>query len=213
MSASNMSKRSPRVRIEPRKNPTQARSVDTVEAILEAAARILEDKGFEGYNTNEVASQAGVSIGSLYQYFPNKDAITRSLIQREEAPLKAAFADARNAPNTREGLLRFIRAAVSHQLRRPALARLLDFEEARLPHSSEAGDIREIACDSLEELLAKGGVTRTAPMRLSVKDVLAIVRGMVDDAGERGERNSRSLEARVTSAVFGYLRESKVIKL
>jgi AcrR family transcriptional regulator len=208
-----MSKRPPKARIEPRKNPTQARSADTVEAILEAAARILEDKGFEGYNTNEVASRAGVSIGSLYQYFPNKDAITRSLIEREEAPLKAEFADVRNAPNTREGLLRFIRAAVSHQLHRPALARLLDFEEERLPHSSEVGHIREIACDSLEELLAKGGVARTAPMRLSVKDVLAIVRGMVDDAGERGERNSKSLEARVASAVFGYLRDSKVIKL
>jgi AcrR family transcriptional regulator len=208
-----MAKRSPRARIQPRKNPTQERSADTVEAILEAAARILEDEGFEGYNTNAVASRAGVSIGSLYQYFPNKDAITRSLLQRETAPLKAEFAEVRNAPNTREGLLRVIRAAVSHQLRRPTLARLLDFEEARLPLSSEDRDVGEIACDSLEDLLSKDGIARTASLRLSVKDVLAIVRGMVDNAGERAERDSKSLEARVASAVFGYLRDSKVIKL
>lgn len=53
---------------DPRKRPRQARSVATFEAILEAAARILE------INTNAVAELAGVSIGSLYQYFPSKDA-------------------------------------------------------------------------------------------------------------------------------------------
>ena len=52
---------------------------------MEAAARILEERGLEGYTTNAVAERAGFSIGSLYQYFPNKDAITIALIQRETA--------------------------------------------------------------------------------------------------------------------------------
>ena len=60
----------------PRKQPSQERSRETVAVILEAAARILESRGIEGYNTNAVAEKAGVSIGSLYQYFPGKDALT-----------------------------------------------------------------------------------------------------------------------------------------
>src|SRR5580698_10427561 len=71
----------------PRKAPTQRRATATVEAILEAAARILETQGLEGYTTNAVAERAAVSIGSLYQYFPNRDALTAALIERETATL------------------------------------------------------------------------------------------------------------------------------
>ncbi|WP_454277896.1 TetR/AcrR family transcriptional regulator [Sphingomonas sanguinis] len=64
----------------PRKTARQGRSAATVDAIVEAAARILEAAGPSGYTTNAIAQRAGVSVGSLYQYFPNKDAITRALI-------------------------------------------------------------------------------------------------------------------------------------
>ena len=67
----------------PRKRPLQQRAIATVEAIVEASAHILEKDGFEHYSTNAIAERAGVSIGSLYQYFPSKDAITRALIARE----------------------------------------------------------------------------------------------------------------------------------
>jgi AcrR family transcriptional regulator len=64
-----------------RKEPRQARSRATVEAIVRAGARVLGDRGLDGFTTNEVADVAGVSIGSLYQYFPDKlsliDAIRR----------------------------------------------------------------------------------------------------------------------------------------
>ena len=58
-----------------RKVPGQARSQETVSVILEASARILESDGLRGFNTNAIAERAGVSVGSLYQYFSNKDAI------------------------------------------------------------------------------------------------------------------------------------------
>lgn len=64
-----------------RKEPRQARSRATVETIIQAGARILSDEGWAGFTTNKVADNAGVSIGSLYQYFPDKlslvDAIRR----------------------------------------------------------------------------------------------------------------------------------------
>src|SRR5882724_1186717 len=119
--------------LKPRKNPQQARSADTVAAILEAAARILETRGFDGYSTNSVAARAGVSIGSVYQYFPNKDALTLALIERETAPLLEDLAAVATDSTYDIGIEQLIRGAIRHQLRRPELARLLDFEEQRLP--------------------------------------------------------------------------------
>jgi AcrR family transcriptional regulator len=69
--------------VSPRKSPLQARAQDTVEAILEAAARILAEHGSGGLNTNSIASRAGVSIGSLYEYFPGKEAILVALARRQ----------------------------------------------------------------------------------------------------------------------------------
>lgn len=70
------------VRTTPRKRPRQERSKATVDAILAATARVLVRDGFDGLTTNAVASKAGVSIGSLYQYFPNKEALVGALIER-----------------------------------------------------------------------------------------------------------------------------------
>lgn len=69
-------------RITPRKRPQQNRSQATVDAILEAAARILVKHGTSGFNTNAVAALAGASVGSLYQYFPSKTAILVEINRR-----------------------------------------------------------------------------------------------------------------------------------
>ncbi len=69
------------VKTTPRKRPTQERSRGTVDAILVATARVLVKYGFDGCTTNAVATAAGVSIGSLYQYFPNKEALVAALIE------------------------------------------------------------------------------------------------------------------------------------
>ena len=66
-----------------RKKPTQARSEWTIEVIFEAAAQILQKQGMDGFNTNAIAKSAGVSIGTLYQYFPNKQAILIAIAKRE----------------------------------------------------------------------------------------------------------------------------------
>lgn len=63
----------------PRKRPSQARSRALVAAILEAAARVLEARGHEGATVARIAERAGVSIGSVYQYFRTKDAIFEAL--------------------------------------------------------------------------------------------------------------------------------------
>ena len=66
----------------PRKLPQQDRSRTTVEAILEATAHILTEEGYEKASTNRIAERAGVSIGSLYQYFPNKESLMAALMEQ-----------------------------------------------------------------------------------------------------------------------------------
>ena len=55
--------------------------------IVEAASSLLEEEGFEGFNTNAVGAKAAVSIGSVYQYFTSKEALLSAVIGRESAPL------------------------------------------------------------------------------------------------------------------------------
>jgi AcrR family transcriptional regulator len=76
---------------EPRKLPRQRRSAETVDRILAAAARIFDELGYSGTTTNHVAEGAGVSIGSLYQYFPNKDALLVALAERHVDDLAEQF--------------------------------------------------------------------------------------------------------------------------
>ena len=73
----------PSARISSRKQPRQARSNELVRAILQAAVQVLAEEGAQRFTTARVAEKAGVSIGSLYQYFPNKAAILFRL-QRDE---------------------------------------------------------------------------------------------------------------------------------
>jgi AcrR family transcriptional regulator len=65
-----------------RKSPSQERSQATVDAILDATARLLEQHGYARLTTNHVARKAGISIGSLYQYFPNKESLCHALAER-----------------------------------------------------------------------------------------------------------------------------------
>src|SRR5690242_6395595 len=91
-----------RLKTAPRKQPKQERSQATVEAILTATARILVREGFDRASTNRVAEEAGVSIGSLYQYFPSKEALVAALIERHmermSATLEAEMAEVATAP-------------------------------------------------------------------------------------------------------------------
>jgi AcrR family transcriptional regulator len=73
------------VLLEPRKSPVQARSTASVDAILEATVQVLLKVGKERLTTTRVASRAGVSVGTLYQYFPNKSALLQAVLKRHLA--------------------------------------------------------------------------------------------------------------------------------
>ena len=103
----------------PRRAPKQARARATHATILEAAAQILDSEGERGLTTNRVAARAGVSIGTLYQYFPNKQAILVAMSQQEAERLRREVAEGRDADPVRAALRRLIHAFES----RPNLRR------------------------------------------------------------------------------------------
>ena len=75
----------------PRRTPRQGRAQATVDAVVEATARILVEDGYGPLSTNRIAKRAGVGIGTLYQYFPDKEAIVEALIDRLVAEQIEAF--------------------------------------------------------------------------------------------------------------------------
>jgi AcrR family transcriptional regulator len=198
-------------RLNPRKRPVQLRSTETVRIILEAAARILEERGFAGYTTNAVAELAGVSVGTLYQYFPGKEALTVALIEREAVLFLGDVEATEQLTDGREALLQLITAAVRQQMRRPVLARLLDFEERRLPFDQHCGHVSVAFIKAISGQLGRMPSLDLPDIEEAASDILAIVKGVVDRAGERGETDQVRLGERVTRAVLGFLGCSEVL--
>ncbi|HKW21741.1 MAG TPA: TetR/AcrR family transcriptional regulator [Ktedonobacterales bacterium] len=74
-----------------RRRPRQPRGQRRIEAILDAAERVFAVMGYEATSTNQIAAEAHTSIGSLYQFFPNKEAILRALVARSQEQMRAVL--------------------------------------------------------------------------------------------------------------------------
>lgn len=152
----------PSSRVRPRKRPAQRRSRETVEAILDGAAQVFERHGYAAGTTNRIAERAGVSVGSVYEYFPNKDAIVVALAERELEKEREVLLATLTAGPAREPLAallgRFVRAVVDLHAARPALHRML-FEEADHPPRAHACVLRfeETLAHALESALRARG--------------------------------------------------------
>jgi len=128
-------------RLSARKTPRQDRSRATVEALLEATADILGRDGYAGLTTNRIAERAGVNIASLYQYFPNKDAIVAELRRRHGAEQRAGLRRvlAERTDHSLEGTIRaLVAVGVGGHARSPRLQRALAEEMPTLGHGEVA---------------------------------------------------------------------------
>jgi AcrR family transcriptional regulator len=192
--------------VAPRKLPRQPRAAATVAAVVEAAARILEEGGLGAFNTNAAAARAGVSIGSLYQYFPGKDAILAALIRREAEAFDAALSEAiaqTGELGTSSAVALLAKVAVAHQASRPRLSRILDLEEQRLGLAEEADAAGARTGATIARFLAD----RSLGDAEAAWDILHLSRGLMDGALERGA--AEGLEKRLTWAILGYLALSR----
>lgn len=139
-----------------RRVPRQARALEKIELILEAAIRLLERDGLDSLTTNALAEMAGVSIGTLYQYFPDKNAVLSALADREMAGLSSRILEnmqgpAPAAPGDRiRGILHAVLAAyggrrkahrlvMAHAMSRGGTSRLAPLYRQMIQSSSTQG--------------------------------------------------------------------------
>ncbi|KPY86837.1 TetR/AcrR family transcriptional regulator [Pseudomonas syringae pv. tagetis] len=123
---------SKRAVVKPRKIPAQARSRATVDAIIQAATYILTKVGWDGLTTNAIAERAGVNIGSLYQFFPNKEAVIAELQRRHAAATRTDLLGALDVlpqqPTLRDALTLIVEMIVTEHRIAPALHKAIHEE-------------------------------------------------------------------------------------
>lgn len=191
--------------LKPRKTPRQARSQATCEAILEAAARILEQGGLPALTTNRIAELAGVSIGSLYQYFPSKEAILAEMVRRMRAEMcrdvEQAVAEVQRQ-SLSVAVDAILRASMQHHFRYAERAFQLEQAEAQLPPDAETLARKEGMARMIVGVLAHHGVPEPEVVTF---DLSALTKGMVEAATHAGESDFEGLFLRVRKAVTGYL--------
>jgi len=145
----------PQPRISSRKKPQQARSNDLVAAILEAALQVLAREGAQRFTTTRVAERAGVSVGSIYQYFPNKAAILFRL-QTDEwrqttSMLTAMLEDPRHPPLER--LRRLVHAFVKSECDEAEMRVALDDAAPLYRDAPEAQEARKASAGTLAKFM------------------------------------------------------------
>jgi AcrR family transcriptional regulator len=118
-----------RIRTSPRKKPAQQRSRATVDAIVDATARVLVRDGYDALSTNRVAKEARVSVGSLYQYFPGKEALVAAVMEQYASRMQENIAgrlqNSGTAATAEEVATEMIRAMLVAQQAEPRLHRAL----------------------------------------------------------------------------------------
>lgn len=140
-----------------RRKPAQERALHKVELILESATRIIDQEGLDGLTTNRIAETAGISIGTLYQYFPNKQAIIYTLGQRELHEVTRKLVDTlreQSSQNTDDQARRVIRTVFGAFDGRSRVYRML------LGHALTQGNhkVLDDAANLIAGLLTSSGI-------------------------------------------------------
>jgi AcrR family transcriptional regulator len=180
MTAPNLEKR-----LRPRKVPRQPRAAETRARILDAARQVFAAFGYSAGTTNRIAEAAGLSVGSLYQYFPNKDAILVELVRRHLAEGTAAVVErlgrAGGLPDRLEDRIGlFVDAMLANHVGDPRLHQVL-FEEAPRPRPllDELHATEEWAVALAEEVLRSDPTVRVADLAMAARLVVTAIESLV----------------------------------
>lgn len=202
-----------------RKKPKQERAEKTVDAVLEAAAQVLQKEGEAGFTTNRVAERAGFGIGTLYQYFPNKESIIAALAERERAALERQVraALARANPTSAEDLVRdLVRVLIRAFSGRRRLRRFVVLAAMRSGSISALMQAQQSIIQVLLDAAASRQAERSAlgfpPLTPTMTFVLTrAVQGAVRAAvlEENDILETREFEDELVLLVMGYLKAER----
>jgi AcrR family transcriptional regulator len=189
---------------EPRKTPTQARSAVTVQAISEAAIQVLLSHGLERLTTTRVAARAGVSVGTLYQYYPNKQSLLFAVLETHlnhvAARVEAACEHACHKPLA-EMIREMVEAFVNAKMERADISVALYRVSADVGGTTLIKRISQRSRKAVEAMLQTATDARFPPEKLAIDMMLSAMAGAIRSL----------LEARPSPAAAAKLREQLVL--
>ncbi|MGY5801128.1 TetR/AcrR family transcriptional regulator [Rhizobium hainanense] len=191
-----------------RKEPTQARSRATVDAIVEAGARVLGDRGWAGFTTNIVAAVAGISIGSLYQYFPDKLSLVEAIRRRHFDEVLAVLRQVAVADlPLKQGADALVQGMIDAHGLNPELHRVLldevpGFEGSRSAHDTFLADYQRYYRDFVAIHRRVG----SGPSNDVLAQVLSgMVEGVIHNGARKGTLDSPDLKQELVRMICSYL--------
>lgn len=206
-----MSTRIAKRKTDMRKEPRQERSRATVDAVIHAAARILSDHGWAGFTTNRVAETAGVSIGSLYQYFPDKISIVEAVRHRH---LEDCLSIMKNVSQKRQSLAKFVEELVAGMIAvhsiHPGLHKVLlddapSQEGTNDPNSVFEQEYLGLYAAAITPHMTGGTKVESKTVALIVSDAID---GIIHNAARRGDLQSPKVRQEMIALVHAYLSQA-----
>jgi AcrR family transcriptional regulator len=177
------------VAFEPRKTPVQARSTVTVEAISEATIQVLLRHGAERLTTTRVAQRAGVSVGTLYQYYPNKQSLLFAVLENHldnvMARVEAACESACHKPLA-EMIREMVEAFVDAKMKRADISVALYQVSADVGGPALLKRISQRSRKAVEAMLQTAQDIKAPPDKFAIDIMLAAMAGAMRSLLEAG---------------------------
>jgi AcrR family transcriptional regulator len=194
-----------------RRKPRQARALERVERILDTAEQVFAEVGYDAATTNLIATQAGTSVGSLYEFFPNKGALAMALAERYTVRIGTLYDTliVDNPDVTGEVMVeRVVEALDEFYREHPGAVPLLNGRHTS-DELAQAGAALQRAMVRRIEVVIAGRSDVSAPRRQLVAQVIAeISRSLLVLADEVPLHQRKAVVREVERAIIGYLRET-----
>ena len=201
--------------LNPRKRPQQQRSRVTIDTIFEATIQVLLANGLDRITTIQIADRAGVSVGSLYQYFPNKRALLAAVVKRhvgEVADATIAACESAHGKSVGEMCATMMTAFVDAKTRRPEVSRALYLPSAAVNADVIVKEQSGRCAQAVHHMLITASDAKFAQAGVVsgvlIASIVGPTRAVIEAGGDRG--TIESLKLHLTALCVGYLKEVSI---
>jgi AcrR family transcriptional regulator len=204
--------------LSPRKKPQQRRSRVTIDTLFEATIQVLLANGLDKITTIQIADRAGVSIGTLYQYFPNKRALLAAVVKRHVSGVVDATIDACKPVHGKtigEMCAAMMDAFVDAKTRRPEVSRALYLPSAAVNADAIVKEESGRCAQAVHDMLITASDAKFAQPRLVSGVLIASIVGPTRAVIEAGGNRStfQRLKMHLTALSVGYLKEVSISRV
>ena len=186
----------------------QARAKERIERVLDAAEEVFVDVGYEAATTNQIAAQAGTSIGSIYEFFGNKQAVARALADRYLTELTALYDEVVvDDPRGRDAIVaKVVDALDGFYTKHPGLGPLLRGCRGSEDLQAAGQSLQASLVDHVDRLIAVRRVGGDPARRHVVAEMCAdVLRCVLDEVADKPEEERKALVAELKLVLISYL--------